>query len=118
MVCSRDATILTSTQFHPEKNLTSVIDRYKNEVHRVLGVIDTHLTKTKQPYLVGQKICFADLMFVTWNHLVPILMGEGFDFEKELPAAYAWWRSMEERDGVKKVYADIDKAKAEKGASH
>ncbi|KAK4547077.1 hypothetical protein LTR36_001298 [Oleoguttula mirabilis] len=103
------------TLYHSEKGLTSVTDRYKNEVKRVLGVIDAHLTKTKQPYLVGEKICFADLMFVTWNHFAPQMVGDDFDFEKELPAAFAWRQSMEERDSVKKVYADIEKAKAEKG---
>jgi glutathione S-transferase len=68
--------------FHPEK-VPSAIDRYVKETHRVLGVLDSVLSK--QEYLAGDKVTVADLSFVTWNDWVPRLLGEGFDFDKEYP---------------------------------
>lgn len=53
------------TRYHPEK-LQSAIDRYANEVHRVTGVIDAHLKKQGTEYLVGDRVTYADLMFVPW----------------------------------------------------
>jgi glutathione S-transferase len=103
-------------QFHPEK-LPSAIERYGNEIKRVLGVIDAHLKKTGNPYLVGEKLSFVDLMFVTWNHQVPFLIDGLKDdgFEKNYPQAHAWWKSLEDRASVKKVYAYNEKLKAESG---
>ena len=94
---------------HPEKNLTSVIDRYANEIKRVFGVIDGHLAKTGKPYLVGDKCTFADLMFVPWNRISPMLLGEGSaeELEKSVPLAWEWRQRMEERESVKKTYAEM-----------
>ena len=58
---------LTYKQFHKEKGLTSVLERYENEVKRVLSVIELQLTRTGNEYLVGDKVCYADLMFVSWK---------------------------------------------------
>ena len=103
------------TLYHPEKNLTSCLDRYGNEIKRVIGVIDAHLSKTGRQHLVGDKCTFADLMFVPWHWLLlaaPHIMGEGFqqDWEKQYPTAWAWHQRLSERDSVKKCYADRQKA--------
>ncbi|CAK1361383.1 Glutathione S-transferase 2 [Cercospora beticola] len=93
--------------FHSEK-IPSAIERYTNEIKRVLGVIDAHLTKTGKPYLVGDKVSYADLMFVTWNTVVPRLLGEGFDAEwkEKYPKCYEWHQSLISRPAVKKVLED------------
>jgi len=62
--CSRAHTDACCWQYHPEKDLTSCLDRYGNEIRRVLGVIDAHLKKTGSEYLVGDKCTYADLMFM------------------------------------------------------
>lgn len=49
---------------HSEK-LPSAIERYNTEVKRILSVLEAVL-EGKQ-WLVGDKITFADLAFVTWN---------------------------------------------------
>ncbi|KAK0302485.1 hypothetical protein LTR91_022635 [Friedmanniomyces endolithicus] len=105
-------------KFRSEK-LPSAVDRYTNEAKRVLGVIDAHLKKTNKPYLVGDKVCFADLMFVTWDHVLPFALGEDDmkDFETNMPHAFARWQKLEGRESVKKVYADVEKHKAA-GAKH
>jgi len=104
------------SQFHPEK-IPSAIDRYSAEIKRVLGVIDAHLTKTGQSYLVGSKISYVDLMFVPWNHTLPLVMGEEFmkEFEKDSPKAYKWVQELEARKSVKKVYADVAEYQAKQG---
>ncbi|KAL2822631.1 glutathione S-transferase [Aspergillus granulosus] len=57
---------------HPEK-LPSAIKRYTNEVHRILGVLNTALEN--RTWLVGDKCTFADLAFLPWNeHVGKILM--------------------------------------------
>ncbi|KAK3072273.1 hypothetical protein LTR53_007125 [Teratosphaeriaceae sp. CCFEE 6253] len=103
--------------YHPEKNLTSVLDRYTNEIHRVLRVIDAHLAKTGKPYLVGDKCTASDLMFISWNHLLTLLLGEEAvkGLEQSVPRAWAWVQRLEARDAVVKTYADVAKFKAELG---
>ncbi|CAG8961591.1 hypothetical protein HYFRA_00006125 [Hymenoscyphus fraxineus] len=55
---------------HQEK-LPSAILRYKNEVRRVLGVLETSLEG--KTWLVGNKCTYADLSFVTWNERLDAL---------------------------------------------
>ena len=51
--------------FHPEK-LPSAIERYRNEIKRVIGVVDSHLTKQGTDYLVGDRVTYPDLMFIMY----------------------------------------------------
>lgn len=93
------------THFHPEKNITSAIERYGNEIRRVLGVIDLHLSKTGQQYLVpGDKVTYADLMFVPWNAMTGFIVSEDFDKEwkEKYPTCYAWHQKLIARPAVKK----------------
>jgi glutathione S-transferase len=61
-----------------------VQERYAKEIRRVIGVIDGHLERTGRQWLVGEKMCFADLMFVPWNwQALKISMGTGFAKEWE-----------------------------------
>ncbi len=50
------------TNYHAEK-IPSAIERYKNEILRVFGVLESVLSK--QSWLVGGKYTIADLSFVT-----------------------------------------------------
>ena len=73
---------------HPEK-LPSAIERYEKETRRVLGVLESVLSK--QDYLVGGKITIADISFVSFNDgLNPIMLGEDFNFEAEFPRTAAY----------------------------
>lgn len=97
------------TFYHEEKNLTSALDRYGNEIRRVLGVIDTHLTKGgKKEYLVGSKVTYADLAFVPWFWLIdmpPHMMGADFstEWKEKFPAARAWYDRLVARPSVSKL---------------
>ncbi|KAL7006434.1 glutathione S- transferase, nitrogen catabolite repression regulator [Cystobasidiomycetes sp. EMM_F5] len=61
--------------FHKEK-LPSAIERYQNEIVRVLGVIELHLKQTGQNFLLGEKATASDLAFITWNLNFPGLVGD------------------------------------------
>ena len=49
------------TFYHPEK-VPSAVERYQNEIKRVLGVLDGVLAKSE--WLVAGKTTIADLSFV------------------------------------------------------
>ncbi|KAI0632133.1 glutathione S-transferase C-terminal-like protein [Trametes polyzona] len=93
--------------FHPER-IPSAIERYQKEVIRVLGVLESVLSK--QEWLVGGKCTVADLSFIPWNMAATEgdkVMGgyEGFNFEKDFPAVYKWHHAMLERPALKRTYA-------------
>ncbi|PSS32161.1 hypothetical protein PHLCEN_2v2069 [Hermanssonia centrifuga] len=90
---------------HPEK-IESAKERYMNETLRILGVLESVLSK--QEWLVGGKATVADLSFITWNQAALIIVlpnKEGFDFHKDFPAVFAWHAKLEARDSVKKIAA-------------
>ncbi|TCD61228.1 Glutathione S-transferase 2 [Steccherinum ochraceum] len=87
------------TVFHPEK-LPSALERYQNEVKRVLGVLESVLTKQK--WLAAGKFTVADLAFAPWNNSVAEgLLGPDFSFEKEFPATFEWHSHIVAFPGVK-----------------
>jgi len=93
------------TLFHHEKGLTSVIERFENEVKRVTGVIDAHLKKTGNPYVVGEKISYADLAWIPWYKLLGAFFLSDWNFEEEFPHFAAWRKSLLDRPAVQKIYA-------------
>lgn len=101
--------------FHSEKNLTSVLERYSNEIKRVVGVIDRHLKNQGTEYLVGDKCTFADLAFVMWHQTMPRLV-DGWDYQAEAPTFHAWNERLQSRPAVKKIFEE--KAKATAAAQH
>ncbi|TCD64428.1 Glutathione S-transferase 2 [Steccherinum ochraceum] len=84
--------------FHAEK-LPSAIERYHKEIKRVLGVLESVLSK--QQWLAAGKFTIADLAFVTWNDGLSRFFGDRFDFEKEFPATYNWHQRIRAVPGVK-----------------
>ncbi|KAF2479481.1 glutathione S-transferase [Neohortaea acidophila] len=102
------------TLYHQDK-IDSCLDRYGNEIRRVIGVIDAHLKKTGTPYLVGDKLTYADLAFMPWHWLLlspPHIMGADFpnEWKEKYPTAWAWNERVSERPSVKKVREDRSKA--------
>jgi glutathione S-transferase len=90
-------------QFYHKEKVPSAVERYNNEIRRVLGVLDGVLSK--QEYLVGGKVTIADLSFIPWNEAASTrILGTDFDFDKEFPAAAKWHKKLRERESVKKLY--------------
>jgi len=93
------------TLYHQDK-IESCLDRYGNEIRRILSVINAHLKKSGRQYLCGESCSYADLMFVPWHWLLtqkPFLMDEDFqkEWEKEYPETWAWVQRLEGREDVK-----------------
>ncbi|KAF6810406.1 glutathione S-transferase domain-containing protein [Colletotrichum sojae] len=86
---------------HSER-VQSAIERYDNEVRRVLGVLEKALEGKE--WLVGDKMTFADMAFVSYNSGVHLFFecqpGDGL---KKFPNVEAWHRRMTSRDSWKKV---------------
>ncbi|KAF2198225.1 glutathione S-transferase [Delitschia confertaspora ATCC 74209] len=96
--------------YHPEP-LPSAKDRYVAETRRVVGVLDKWLgdrTREGNVWLVGNKMTYADLMFVTWNGAVGLFLklagreGE-WDPEKEFPHFWKWQNAMMARSSFQKA---------------
>ncbi|KAI0768692.1 glutathione S-transferase C-terminal-like protein [Trametes elegans] len=95
------------SKFHPEK-LPSAIERYQKETQRVLGVLESVLSK--QEWLVGGKPTIADISFVTWNrgainYILKEINSLNLDVAKEYPAVFKWHKKLEERPAIAKVLA-------------
>ncbi|KAH7135855.1 glutathione S-transferase [Dendryphion nanum] len=74
------------------------IDRYQNETRRLYSVLETHLSTTKRPYLVGDKLTIADIAHWGW---VAGAGWAGVDID-EFPALKAWEERLAARPGVEK----------------
>jgi glutathione S-transferase len=96
------------SHYHAEK-LPSAERRYADEIRRVVGVIDAHLTKQGTEYLTGDHATYADLAWVTWNALIGWLVPE-LDVKKEFPRFAEWNEKLAKRPAVVKVFAEKEKA--------
>ncbi|KAI4235908.1 MAG: hypothetical protein LQ349_002865 [Xanthoria aureola] len=98
---------------HPEK-LPSAIERYSNEVKRVLGVLEQSL-RGKQ-WLVGDKCTYADLAFVTWNDRMDMVLGVPDSKPlQEFPNVEAWHNRMVGRESFRKAMAVREKMMDDQG---
>lgn len=96
------------TKFHQE-HLPSALDRYVNEVNRVCGVLEGWLAKQKEenshtdgPWLVGNRISYADISFIQWQRVIGmILKADQYDV-KRYPMLEEWISKMLARDAVKR----------------
>ncbi|KAF2119155.1 glutathione S-transferase [Lophiotrema nucula] len=82
---------------HAEK-IPSAIDRYVGEIKRVLGVLESVLAKDGKEWLVGDRVTFADLAFVSFNdRLNEILMVGNEKVFDGFPNVRAWHERMASR---------------------
>lgn len=95
--------------YHPEK-IPSAIERYRNEIKRVLGVLESVLSK--QEFLVDGKATVADFSFLPWNEGAAKFLLEGSQFEEEFPATAKWHKKLLERPAIAKVWEERAKVSA------
>lgn len=93
--------------WHPER-VPSAIERYVNEIKRVTGVIDAHLTKTGTPYLVGDRVTYADIMMVPYYIGVANMWREQVDLSEYL-AHSAWMQRLLKRPAMARVAERLEK---------
>ena len=97
---------------HSEQ-VPSAIERYSKEINRVSGVLEGHLAQQKQehggsagsdgPWLVGNKLSYADLAFVPWQVIVGPLLEKDVYNEDNFPHVKEWMGKMTLREKVKSV---------------
>ena len=89
----------------PERVLYA-IDRYTNEVGRLLGVIDKRLFE--QPYLAGAEYTIADIASWPW-----VRNSHSFGFNMEnYPNVQRWVSTIAERPAVRRGLKALEKAAA------
>ncbi|KAL4937242.1 hypothetical protein BDV06DRAFT_203344 [Aspergillus oleicola] len=102
-------------KYHTER-VQSALDRYIGEIKRVSGVLESWLKDRE--WLVGGKLSYADLSFVSWhNAVLTILSDEGLSYD-EFPRLKAWLERMNERPVVKKLTEIQNKFFAEMAKGH
>jgi glutathione S-transferase len=97
-------------KFHAEK-LPTAIDRYVQEINRVSGVLDGYLAQQERehggsagyngPWLVGNKLSYADLAFVSWQRIITFLIEKEEYDEDNYPHLKKWLDNMTTRESVK-----------------
>ncbi|KAF3010111.1 hypothetical protein E8E14_000462 [Neopestalotiopsis sp. 37M] len=98
--------------FHPEP-LPSAKERYAKEARRIISVLDGILADRK--YLVGDKVTYADLAFVTWNHFIDWVVEPGSWDINAYPNFKRWHEELEARPSVIETFKDRDAAMAAAG---
>lgn len=94
-----------SSQLH-DSPLPEVQTRYATELRRILSVLNTHLTRTNTPYLLGPRISYVDLMFVPWNwQALKISMGADFaeEWKRDYPKCWEWNERLFARESCRRV---------------
>lgn len=89
---------------HQEK-FPSAIERYANEIKRILGVLEGILAAkpADAQWLVGDKMTFADMAFVPWNYRLSEVLVQSWDEVWEgMPHVRAWHERMVELPSWKK----------------
>lgn len=99
-------------KFHHE-HLPSALDRYVNEIDRVSKVLEGHLAQQEEehgrkpgfngPWLVGNKMSYADLSFITWQKVITMIIDKDQYNEDNYPVLKRWIASMVAREKVKSV---------------
>ncbi|KAI9657255.1 MAG: glutathione S- transferase, nitrogen catabolite repression regulator [Alyxoria varia] len=103
------------SKFHSE-TVQSAIDRYANEVKRVVGVLDRALKDNGTGWLVGDKCTYADVAFVSWNSIIPFLWPEeGQNVVDAHPNFKKWHEALMARPAIAKVLQDRAESMAKAG---
>ena len=100
--------------------MPSAIERYAKEVNRVLGVLEGYLTRQKRehrgsagshgPWLVGNKLSYADIVFIPWQKIVGVVLKKDEYNEDNYPHIEEWLGRMTSRETVKTVLESAFKA--------
>lgn len=89
-----------------------------NELDRIASVIELGLERNGTGWLVGDKMTYADLAFVTWGDIAKGLLIQFQkleEFENKYPQYTGWLKKMGEKDSVTKVREQVAKGRAAHG---
>jgi glutathione S-transferase len=87
----------------------SAIERYTKEADRVSGVLDGWLAQEKGkhaksdgPWLVGNKLSYADISFIPWQHVMGVALADIYD-QAKFPHLQEWFDKIISRPAVQKA---------------
>ena len=94
-------------RFHKER-VPSAVERYVKEINRVCGVLNGVLAEQKKkygddtdgPWLVGNKMSYADIAFVPWQTIVNIMCAKDEYDETNYPYVKEWIGKMMSRETI------------------
>lgn len=92
--------------------MPSVIERYAKEYQRVSGVLEEWLKGQKEahpdtdgPWLVGDKLSYADIAFIPWQ-TIPSLVSDREELGlAKFPLVKEWVEKIKRREGIKAAEA-------------
>lgn len=67
----------------------------------MLGVLNKVLEARE--YLVGNKISYAGMSFITWLEIVPWVSDQSVIYEKDYPNVHVWMERISLHRGVKRI---------------
>lgn len=91
----------------PRRDYTKTVERYVKEVNRVTSVLEGHLAKQRiafgggETWLVGNKISFADISFLSWHTIIGLLLPSDEYNVNNYPHVEQWLENMGSRRSVK-----------------
>ncbi|CAO2658220.1 Nn.00g059430.m01.CDS01 [Neocucurbitaria sp. VM-36] len=101
--------------YHHEK-LPSAIERYRNEIRRVLSVLEVILSQNPSGWLVGDKCTYVDLAFLPYNtHLKAFLGCAREERFAGTPLVEKWHERMEARSTWKTCMEIRERLMSEQG---
>ncbi|EPS40632.1 hypothetical protein H072_5488 [Dactylellina haptotyla CBS 200.50] len=84
-----------------------VITRFKEEVKRVYGVLNTQLERQKAKgsgWIISDRLTIADVAWLPWSRSSPAI---GIDLD-EFPAMKEWLARMEEVPAIKETFEELN----------
>ncbi|EFE42837.1 glutathione S-transferase Ure2-like, putative [Trichophyton verrucosum HKI 0517] len=102
--------------YHPEK-VPSAIDRYYNEINRVVGVLEKWLAgsedggdgKGPRNYIMGDKCTYTDLVLFPWQIFLPRIVWKGkLNPETEFPNVMAWVKRIGARPSLERILTEVN----------
>jgi len=93
-------------RYHKER-VPSAVERYVKEINRVSGVLNGVLAEQKKkyddtngPWLVGNKMSYADIAFVPWQTIAHHLCAKDEYGETNYPYVKEWIKKMMSREAI------------------
>ncbi|KAK6344666.1 hypothetical protein TWF718_006624 [Orbilia javanica] len=84
--------------------------RFRNEVRRIYGVLNTHLEEQKakgSDWIVGDRMTIADIAWVPWTRTMIYMPTYDPTFYDDFPAVKAWFARMEAIPAVKETFVEL-----------
>ncbi|PIA93080.1 hypothetical protein CB0940_05204 [Cercospora beticola] len=104
-----------------QESFISTHEFYGDMVRGTLATIENHLGATGNLYLIGDRITYADLLYVASREAISTTLMRSFvenfevEWRREWPRTYDWYQRLLMRDSVKKTFQERFEIMEERG---